>query len=171
MADYNIYIHAFSGGNDSPTTPNQMKTNSDAGGISAESGGSGGFGMARRAASFLTNPDSMIGSIIGKGVEFATSTLGITAIAATLAFSVVKKIALKNEEYYAKVIAPNSGNYNHVHEFNNIKQMINNVMHPIAAFENHYQMVQEIKRKNEANEQNMLLTGGTVINSPYGRYL
>lgn len=174
MADYNIFIHSASN-YESPTTPLQMKGDSGESGVGGESGSGGsGLGFARRAAAFILNPDSAIGSImnapagaIGKSSKAGGIVAATVMLAITTAFSIVDKVVTTYNAYSSSA----SGDYSNMIHWNNTKKLISNILHPFSTELSRQQAELQIKLKNAENEQEMLLTGGSIYNSRYGRYL
>lgn len=172
MADYNIYIHSY-GQYDAPTTPFQLRAESDTSGVGGEGGGSGGsgFGAVRRAASFLTNGESLIGQIMSTPVgAIGVSVAGGVAVTKLLvdgAFKTVDKVM----SLYNRFIVPNTGKYKQSIEWANVMNTYNSMNHPFQSFLASIQARQEIERNNAKNEQAELLLGGSIYSSRYGRYL
>lgn len=173
MADYNIYIHSF-GNYDSPTTPFQVREESDTSGVGGEGGsGGGGFGAIRRAASFVSNPDSALGAVMNTAsgaIRTAAKALGPVGII-TILFGAAIKIASKVDEMYMSYASPASGDFRRLYQYENTKQAIHMLTHPFSTEIQRQKAQLQIKMQNAKNEQEMLLTGGTIYNSKYGRYL
>ena len=168
MADYNIYIHAFTGSN-SPTTPTQLRTDIDeSSGGSGENGGKA-FGLIRKAASFLRNPDSLISATQSAASGTLGTIIGVGLVA--FGFKAAINIADKVITTYHSFADPNTGDYKFSIDYANVKTTINNFLHPFSALISQQQNYYEIKRENKRNEQAELLLGGTIYNSRYGRYL
>lgn len=164
-SDYNIYIHTIgSNGQDrSPTTPWQVAMSDEGSGDVVSGGDFNPSSAVRKGASFLSNPDSAIGSILKTPI----GKIGAVGIAIMAAIHLTDK-AITMYQAYA---APASGDYKFQIEYNNFKQSIHNTFHPFSTeIQRQYNTLQ-IKKENLANEQARLLLGGTYINSPYGRYL
>ncbi len=168
MADYNIYIHSY-GQYDSPTTPVQLRADSDTSGVGGEGGAGGsGFGAVRRAASFIQDPDSAIGAVLST----ASGVLKSTNLAPVIfAVGALMKIADKTISFYNELTVSNSGDHAFQIQYNNFKQQIHNAFHPYTTGVNRTIALNELRRENVRNEQERLLTGGTIYNSRYGRYL
>lgn len=168
MADYNIYIHSYAQ-YDSPTTPFQLRAESDTSGVGGESGGAGGsgFGSVRRAASFFNFAGSMVESVMSTpiGAAAAFGAVGVALIEGS--FKIVDKVM----GVYNKYIVPNTGKYTQSIEWANIKNAFHSFTHPVESYLASIQAQQEIYRNNAKNEQIQMLFGGTIYTSPYGRTL
>lgn len=166
MADYNIYIHSYSQ-YDAPTTPFQLRTESDTSGVGGEGGGSGGsgFGAVRRAASFFTNPDSAIGQATGAVASAAGKILPFALLGAGL--SIAKKVL----DLYVSYSSSATGDYSFKIKYDNYFQSIQNATKPFSAEIQRQFNILEINKNNARNEQERLLFGGTIYTDRYGRYL
>lgn len=173
MADYNIYIHNVTGGNDAPTTPFQLKDGAGEGAAGGEGASGGGFGFVKRAASFVTNPDSAVGTVMNtasgglKSMGEGAGAIGIAAIAIAAALTITHKLLQINLAYST----PASGDYKYKIDYDNIVQAFNNGFHPISTYFASRQAQLNNKIQNVKAEQEQLLTGGTIYDSRYGRYL
>lgn len=161
--DYNIYIHSVSAnGNQSPTSPWQLQSD-DSNGEIVSGGGFSPSSTVKKAGAFLSNPDSLIGKVMATGV----GKLGVAAVI----ISTIIRLTDKAITMYQSYAAPASGDYKFQIEYNNFKQTMHNVMTPFSTEIQRQQAELQIKKEKLANEQQMQLLGGTMINSPYGRYL
>ena len=168
MADYNIYIHTVStSGESSPTTPWQLKDDGgESTGSSGETVSGGGFSPStavRRAGAFLTNPDSAIGSVL-------SSTVAKAGIAAFAVGTLIKITDIVLTEY-SNAESTLGGKSDLSRNIANFKQTIHNIFHPYSMVMDVFRTSQKIRAENAQNEQERLLLGGTLTNSPYGRYL
>lgn len=165
MADYNIYIRTIGGGeSSSPTTPTQL------------GGGDGGNATATasqfisKAGAFAQNPDSAIGAVGSTAVGVisrAVPWVGVAIIAATTILKVGDNVYSKYNDLFSSM----TGDYRNRNRYNNFKQGIHNFTHPFSMVMSFIQQTYEERAKNKALEQERLLTGGTILNSQYGRYL
>lgn len=164
MADYNIYIRNVGGegSSGSPTSPFQT-------------GGGDGVGQdalnfVSKAGSFASDPDSAIGTAAGTAVGAVSSIspwIKIAVVLAGVAVSISGKV-------YDKFLAYNtaaSGDYTKSIRYSNFKKQIANNMNPVKTSWAVEQRELEMRLASARNAQEMLLTGGTILNSPYGRYL
>lgn len=167
MADYNIYIHSY-GQYDAPTTPFQLRAESDTSGVGGEGGGSGGsgFGMIRRAASFILNPDSAI----GQTMSTTAGAIG-KAFPAALAIGTAIIVAKKVVDFYSSYVSSATGDYGFQIKYNNFFQRLHNAFHPFSNAIEGTKMELELRKQNERNEQERLLFGGSIYSSKYGRTL
>ena len=166
MADYNIYIRNIgggSGGESSPTTPFQV-------------GGGDGFAakdtgqFISKAGSIVQTPDSafsMAGNVGVGVVSGAFPWIGIAILVATVLYNTANSIYEKYNNY----VTTATGNYDRSTRYSNVKNMLSRAMKPYTAEVQRQMAVLEMKKANAKNEQEMSLFGGTVLNSPYGRYL
>lgn len=163
MADYNIYIHGDGGGNnDDPTKPFQTRND-----------GEGKFDptqVVSKASSFVQNPDSIISSTMGAGIR-AVAKAGVVGALAVIAVKTVVGITDKVITLYNNYASSAGGNYNGIITYNNFKQTIHNVFTPVSTEIQRQQAQLEIRKANAVNEQQRLLTGGTILNAQNGRYL
>lgn len=161
--DYNIYIHTVSqGGNQSPTTPWQLRTSGNENGT-IPGGDSSPSTAVQEGASFLRNPDSLIAGVMSTAI----GKLGIGAIIVKAIADITDK-AISMYQSYASTA---SGDYKFQITYNNFKTAIQSVMHPFSTGLQAQMRDLQIKKENLANEQQRLLLGDSVINSQYGRYL
>lgn len=171
MADYNIYIHAFSG-ESSPTSPFQLRGgSSDEGGVegSAASGGDA-FGLIRRASSFIQNPDSAIGKVANTASGALMSGVGKIGIA-IFAVGALLKITKSVADKYIAYSTSATGDYAFQIKYNNFFQVMHNALHPVSnEIQRQYTQLEIIKR-NQKVEQERLLFGGTIYTDKYGRNL
>lgn len=169
MADYNIWIRSFNNA-DSPTTPIQLRQESDISGTGGDGGSGGsGFGFIRRASQFLINPDSAIGEVANTAVGTLKKAAGVAAVLFVVSTAI--KLTDKVVTIYNDFSSEASGDYANKIKYNNFKQLMHNAMTP---FSNQIQMEKtqlQIMNQNAKNEQERLLFGGTIYNSKYGRYL
>lgn len=165
MADYNIYIHAFSG-ESSPTTPFQLRESGESAGGSESPGGGSAFTAITRMSAFISNPDSMIGNV----ASTATGTIGKASIGFAFLIALAA-IVKKSADYYIPIVASASGDYGFQIAYNNFNQTIHNILTPFSTEFQRRRNVIEINKKNAKNEQERILTGGTIYGSQYGRYL
>lgn len=171
MADYNIYIHSY-GQYDSPTTPFQTRAESDTSGVGGEGGGSGGsgFGAVRRSASFISDAKSMISEVLNSNAGALLGVggaIGLAGVAAKTAYNLVDKTVSTFNTY---IHAP-SGEFKYQIRWDNFKQNLHNIFHPISAEFERERRLLEMRNQNLKSEQERLLMAGTVYNSRYGRYL
>ncbi len=166
MADYNIYIHSY-GQYDAPTTPFQLRAESDTSGVGGEGGGSGGsgFGMVRRAASFIVNPDSAIGQAMSNAAGAMGKLLPVFLIGTALV--VAKKVV----DLYVAYSSSATGDYSFKIKYDNFFQSIQNATKPFSTEIQRQLNVLEINKNNARNEQERLLYGGSIYSSRYGRTL
>lgn len=163
--DYNIYIHSYSQ-YDSPTTPMQLRANGDSNNIGGEGDNGQGFSGTRRAASFVTNPDSLIGEAMATTTgALANGFSAFSIIFATL--TIGKKIL----DAYVPYVSNQTGDFELQVKYNNFLQNIHNAFRPFGTdMQRSLARMEQIK-ENRRNEQERLLLGGTIYNSRYGRYL
>ena len=169
MADYNIYVRAIGTGvasNQSPTTPwSQREDGGGASQTASYSGGSSGTGInaafaVTRAAGYAQNPDSIINT-------------GITSIAKALpwvaaAYAVVKLgVSVADNALDFKTIE--TGSYSSITKWQNFKQSVNNVFHPVSSIVNSYKTNLQWQKENEKLQAQRDLLGDSVINSYTGR--
>lgn len=163
MADYNIYIRTVGGGDGSgsPTTPFQT-------------GGGDGYAAAEqfisKAGAFASNPDSAIGAVKDTAVGAVSSKIpwvGIVILAVKILASVTDSVLSKYYSYTSSA----TGDYTNAIKYNNVKQVIHNITHPISTMYNKQQAQLEVANANMRLKQEQLLTGGTILNSPNGRFL
>lgn len=161
--DYNIYIHNGSDGT-SQTSPSQLK----------ESGNSslteGAFSNASTLGSFISNPDSIFGNLKSSAVGGLMAYGGYIGLIA-IAISKLKQIVNSTTVNFLSVKSIATGNYKPINTYNNWSSFINNVTNPINTMFEHQKATLEIRKQNAMNEQESMLFGGSVINSPYGRYV
>ena len=165
MADYNIYIHSFSG-ESNPTTPFQLRGNGS--GDSASDGndsGVNGFGIINKAAAFVQNPDSAIGAVMNS----ATTVMG--KLAPVMIGAALVSIAKRVVDLYVPYASSASGDYGFQVKYNNFFQEFHNFTHPFSTAIQKQRNQLEIKKTNARNEQERLLFGGTIYSSKYGRNL
>lgn len=167
MADYNIYIHTVStGGESSPTTPWQLRPSDQASGEVGEVVSGGEFSPStavRQAGAFLTNPDSAISTVLHSTV----AKVGLVAFAVTTAL----KIADKALTEYSNAQSTLGGQGNLEKNISNFKTTLHNALTPFSMTMSVFRGSQKLWVENTRNEQQRQLLGGTLTNSPYGRYL
>lgn len=168
MADYNIYIRTIGGegGEGSAVKPFQT------------GGGDGGEGFSASQASqfvsktgaFLENPDSGIGMAKNAAVGTVSRALPWVGVA-ILAATIVAKIGLSITDKYFSYASSATGDYQDAIAYSNIKQSLSNAFSPFSTAIRIQMKNLEIRKTNERLRQEQLLTGGTILNSQYGRYL
>ncbi len=163
MADYNIYIRTIGGegGEGSAVKPFQT-----GGGDAAKEASQ----FISKAGAFLENPDSAIGAVKSAGVGTLSKALPWVGVA-ILAASILVKIGTSVADKYFAYTSSASGDYSDSIAYSNFKQSIHNAFTPFSTAIRVQMAKLEIRKANERNKQEMLLTGGTILNSQYGRYL
>lgn len=164
MPDYNIYLRAdLKTGENSPTKPNQIKDKKNK--VSPKK-------VAGMVSSFIQNPDSAIGFTLSKAAGTISKAAGTGAAGAALVIGVAAvKITDKVITMYNNYASSASGDYAFQIQYGNFKQTIHNVLHPFSTEVNRQYSQLEIRKQNSVNEQRLLLTGGSILNSEYGRFL
>lgn len=165
MADYNIYIRTISGDSGEGSAVKPFQT-----------GGGDGFGAGdasqfiSKAGAFMENPDSAFGAVKSAGVGAVSKALpwvGVAIIAATALWNIGNSIYSKYNNYVTSA----SGDYEKQIKYNNFKRAIHIATHPISMIYERELAMLEIRKANARNNQEQFLTGGTILNNPYGRYL
>jgi len=165
--DYNIFIHSDLSTASKPTTPKQLRPK----GANGESDkGTNIAGAISKVGSFIQNPDSAISAVMGKGVG-AIASAGVVGAIIVVAAKVIFGTADKVITTYNNYASSASGDYARAITYNNFKQALTNTLHPVSTEISRQQAQLQIKKQNAINEQQQLLTGGTILNSEYGRYL
>lgn len=163
MADYNIYIRTIGGegGEGSAVKPFQT-----GGGDAAKEASQ----FISKAGAFMENPDSALGAVKNAGVGTLSKALpwvGVAILAVGIAAKVTDSIVTKYQSYTSSA----SGDYTDTINYGNFKQLLQNAFTPFSTAIRVQMARLEIRKANARNEQEMLLTGGTILNSQYGRYL
>jgi len=163
--DHNIFIRNLTN-NDSPTAPKEMGTNTSSKGFNNGMGiGStptGGFTQDTQVEEVLTASSGKLSTGGAGGV------IGLAVITAT------KKVVQITKEVvglYNSYSSMSSGNYKFQNDWNNMWQGISNVTNPKQTAISYFTNTKQIQINNAKKEQELVLLGGTVINSNYGRYI
>lgn len=162
MPDYNIYVRAIGTSNasvDNPTVPwSQRETTSPTVPWGQTEGNFTGFNAGRvaRTAAIFSNPDSIIGGAISKGMK------ALPAIAA--AYAVIKTIE-KVYETCLDFSTLKSGDYGPQIAFENTRKSIGNIFKPVSTSINALRSQTQNQVDNQRRSQNRELLGDSVINS------
>lgn len=163
--DHNIYIRNLTN-NEKPTEPTKMgKSTTPEGFNSGEESTSTPPSGYVKATGIIDAMKSTAGGI-------QVSAVGIIG-KATVGALVIKSIEVGKSVYsfYTAYSSMSSGDYRQFNEWNNTLQSVSNIANPIQAVVSFHKNIQKIKIDNARKQQEMLLLGGTVLNSNYGRYV
>ena len=159
MADYNIYIHAFSGGS-SATTPFQLK----------EGGGDSKVAeFIKKGASFAADPDSAVSSVANTAVG-TLSKISPWVAAAIFVTGVGIKVSAKVYETYVSYKAASSGDDTSQIKYNNFKTALQGLFSPFQTIINVEKEKLNVKISDLKAEQQRLLVGPTIYDRS-SRYL
>lgn len=159
---YDIYLHAVNvSGNYNPTIPWSQRS-ANGGAAQTESAGSVGdagknavFSVSR-AASFMQNPDSIVGAgvaAISKALPWVAAAYAAVKLGETVADNVFEFSEIESGNHYA-------GNI-----YRDYKNMAGMVFRPVSSIIQNLKLEKQIARENERAKLNQDLLGGSVVNS------
>lgn len=161
MADYHIYLHSdFSTGNSSLAKPSNFRKQENEG---------KNVVPWQQYATFITNPDSLIGVAKQKAMTELNNAAKESDIAAkaVVAIGIVKAVVqiLDNTATTTTQMFDLSDGGTRTRTYNNIKQPLQWIMNPVSTTMNALTTTMQIKRDEVRRELNVRLLGDSQLNA------